>query len=200
MFFFATTDWEFSILYKSSGARSEFVSQFDAVQGIISLLGPQDSLIIRLHPNDPSNPAPADNGWETFALNENVVIIPPESRIDSYKLAADADANFVWTSFLGYELALRGIPVAIMGEAIYAKCFVENYIVNYEGLANFIQNPFSPNLELVDMYTNYLVQGGYEIQSSKTYQGRRIFIMEHQVDTFNKFFGWVTDKIRLKIS
>lgn len=198
--FFATTDWEFSILYKSSGAKSDFLSQFDAVQGIISFLRPQDTLIIRLHPNDPNNPAPADKRWQTFANYENVVIIPPDSRIDSYKLAADSDANFVWTSFLGYELALRGLPIAIMGEAIYAKCLADNYIVNYEGLAKFIQQPFPPSLALIEMYTNYLVQGGFEILSSKIYPGRKIFILDQQVDTFKKFFGQVTDKIRLKIS
>ena len=198
--FFTTSEWEFSILYKSSGAKSEFTSQFDAVKGIISFLKPQDTLIIRLHPNDPNNPAPADKRWEPFANYKNVVIIPPDSRIDSYKLAAEADANFVWTSFLGYELALRGMPVAIMGEASYAKCLANNYLVNYEGLAKFIQHPFPPNLALIDMYTNYLVQGGFEIQSSKIYPGRKIFVLDQQVDTFKKIFNQVTDKFRLKIS
>jgi hypothetical protein len=198
--FFATTDWEFSILYSSSGAKSDFVSQFDAVQAIISNLEPQESLIIRLHPSDPNKSAPADDGWQKFALDRRVIIIPPESRIDSYKLAADADGNFVWTSFLGYELALRGIPVAVMGEAIYAKCFPENYLLSHEGLEDFMQHPSPPSLELIDRYTNYLARGGFEILSSKTYPGRRIFIHGQQVDTFRKVFGFITDKIRLKIS
>ena len=198
--FFATSDWEFSILYKSSGSKSDYGSQFDAVKGIISCLKPQDSLIIRLHPNDPKIPAPADDGWETFALNENVFIIPPESRIDSYKLAADADANFVWTSFLGYELALKGIPVAILGEAIYAKCMLGNHITDHESLANFMGNPSPPSLALLDMYTNYLIRGGFEIQSSKTLHGRKIFVQGEQVDTFKNIFRLVTDKIRVKIT
>ena len=201
--FFSTSEWEISILqnYESSeNHESLFKSQISAVNSLLELLEEGDRLFVRLHPSDPGNQANAESKWDVFKNNNRVVFYSPHSRVNSYELAGEMDGNFVWSSFLGYELALRDLPVAIIGNAVYASCFGENFINDYQNLKKFIENPRPVPQEMLLPYSNYLAVGGFEILESETDQQRQVFLGSKEVDLTRNFFRFVPARIRGAIS
>ena len=198
--FFATTDWEISVLFDKPVVSGFFQNQIEAVECILESIGPFDRLFIRLHPGDPNIETSADDIWKQFEVDRRVIFINPDDRTDSYALAKLMDANFVWTSFLGVELALRNLPVGIMGDASYALS-IEKYLVNnHSKVIKFIQNPFLISVEQLNQYISYLIFGGYKIENSRTLSNRKIYILDQQVDLFKFYFRWLPESIRTKIS
>jgi hypothetical protein len=49
----------------------------------------------------------------------NVVVVPPESDVNTYDLIGLADLGLVYTSTVGLEMALAGIPVLVAGRTHY---------------------------------------------------------------------------------
>lgn len=196
--FFSTSEWEISILqdFETIAAHKRlFPDQISAVESILSSLEEKDRLFVRLHPSDPKNQADVEEKWKIFENNPKVVLYYPDSRVDSYKLASEMDGNFVWATFLGYELALRDIPVAIVGDAVYASCFGNNWITDYEGLKRFIENPKPITQAMLAPYSNYLAVGGVEIVESETDQQRQVTIDGRRVDTPRKIFSLIPRKL-----
>ena len=194
---------EISILqnYESSSTyEGLFANQISAVDSILNFLEEEDRLFVRLHPSDPGNQASAEAKWKLFENNRKVVFYSPDSRVDSYKLAAEMDGNFVWATFLGYELALRDIPVAIVGDAVYASCFGKNWIKDYVGLKKFIENPNLVPQEMLSPYSNYLAVGGVEILESETDQQRQVTMAGRKVDRPRNIFPFIPGKIKGAIS
>jgi hypothetical protein len=87
---------------------------------------PEAQLVIRVHPAEVRVP-----GWvnrepvlgrlqESFpTLPVNVRIVPPESDLSSYTLAQLARCGLVYSSTMGLEMAMEGIPVVVAGEVHY---------------------------------------------------------------------------------
>lgn len=198
--FFASSDWELSVLMDDSCFPDQYNSQFEAFQALLNGIGKSDKVFLRLHPSDPNNHGEEDKRWNDFELDRRVVLIPPESRLDSYRLAAEMDAIFVWVSFLGYELALRELPIAVMGEAVYGPTLGTNWIRSNKELYPFIQHPTKVSSNQLDYYAKYLEAGGFQITSSITTIERRIIINGIKADSFRKFFLCIPEKFRLAIS
>ena len=201
--FFSTSEWEISILqnYESSACHERlFPNQISAVDSILKSLAENDRLFVRLHPSDPGNQSSAEAKWKRFENNPKVVFYSPDSRVDSYKLAATMDGNFIWASFLGYELALRDIPVAIVGDAVYAPCFGENWITDYVGLERFIEDPKPVLQGMLSSYSNYLAVGGVAIVESECDEQRQITIGGRIVDKPRKMFSFIPEKVMAAIS
>ncbi len=55
------------------------------------------------------------------ALPDHIHLIPPDDDIVSYDLAELLDVGVVYTTSLGYELAARGLPLIVAGDARYAR-------------------------------------------------------------------------------
>lgn len=201
--FFTTSEWEISVLQnyeKSADYQKLFTSQISAVNSLLEFLEEGDRLFLRLHPSDPGNQANAEAKWEIFKNNKKIVFYSPHSRVNSYELAAEMDGNFVWASFLGYELALRNIPVAVIGNAVYAPCFGENFINEYKDLKNFIQNPKPVLQKLLLPYSNYLAVGGFEILESDTDHQRQVTMNGMRADKARAIFHFLPRKIKGAIS
>jgi hypothetical protein len=89
---------------------------------------PDIRVIVRVHPAEVKN-----KKWITQqrlddeiqrafpALPANVTVIPPESDINSYTLADLADVAIVYSTKMGLESALMGIPLIIAGSAFYGQ-------------------------------------------------------------------------------
>jgi hypothetical protein len=86
---------------------------------------PDLQLVIRVHPAEvrlrqKTRERVMDRLAEQHAtLPENVVIVPPESDISSYALIDLSTAVSVYTSTVGLEAVLRGVPVLVSGETHY---------------------------------------------------------------------------------
>lgn len=198
--FFATTDWEISVLYEKPQNPKLFLTQLEAVKCILDNIDDKDRLFIRLHPNDPNIKSGLEDVWKQFENDKRVVLIHPEDRTDSYELAKLMDANFVWTSFLGIELALRQIPVGVMGDASYALTIRDFLVDDCSKVSKFLKDPYVLDSNSLDQYISYLIFGGFKIESSKSYSDRKIFIAGKQVDVFKSWLNWVPESVRTKIS
>ena len=52
-------------------------------------------------------------------LPDHVRAVPPESDISTYDLIELADVGLVYTTTVGLEMAMRGIPVIVAGQTHY---------------------------------------------------------------------------------
>ncbi len=84
---------------------------------------PDLQLVIRVHPAEvtgaiPSRQRVVEELAKRFpVLPPNVVLVPPEHPASSYVIAAHSIAALVYASRMGVELAARGLPVIVAGEA-----------------------------------------------------------------------------------
>lgn len=198
--FFTTTDWEFSILYDRVTSPKTFRTQFEAVDFLIDCLGPEDKLFIRIHPSDPELESIPQLEWQKYSLNKKVQVIPSVSRLNSFELAKSMDANFVWSSFIGFELILQNQIVAAFGDAVYADLLGENWIPTPDKARRFVSSLSRVSSENVTPYAIYLAFGGFEMTSSEVRAGREIFLLGKRVDEFKTLLRWIPDRIRVKIS
>jgi hypothetical protein len=106
-----------------------FSNMQEWVSASISLFSdrPDVQLVIRIHPAEVRVP-----GWESRdpvlklierafpALPPNVRVVPPESSFSSYTLMSLSRCGLVYTSTIGLEMAMDGIPVVTAGQVAYA--------------------------------------------------------------------------------
>jgi len=84
---------------------------------------PEMQLVIRVHPAEISGFIPSRQPIlkeieKAFPhLPQNVFIIPPESKISTYDVMEKCNAVIIYGTKTGVELAARGIPVIVAGEA-----------------------------------------------------------------------------------
>jgi hypothetical protein len=183
--FFTTSEWELSVLNQSIPDEyviTEFANQISSVKELLKLMKDDDRLYLRLHPNDPGNQATEDDLWNELHSDKRVIIIESGSRADSYEIAAQMDAVFVWTSFIGVELTLRDLPVGVLGDAVYAGCFGSNWLNSPSKLRAWLSNPKKVEKDSLLPYANFLAKGGYPIVSSQTSLGKIDFLGGLPVD------------------
>ena len=85
---------------------------------------PEVQLVIRIHPGErlTHGPSMADvvNG-ALAKVPENIHLIGPLEKINTYDLMEIADLGLVYTTTTGLEMAMNGIPVIVCGETHYRK-------------------------------------------------------------------------------
>ena len=105
-----------------------FRDMFSWIEESIRLFAtrPDVQLVIRVHPGEIGLP-----GWSTRdpvvprlealfpSLPPNVRIVPPQSDLSSYALIRLARAGVVYTSTVGLEMAMEGLPVVVAGNVHY---------------------------------------------------------------------------------
>jgi hypothetical protein len=113
--------WDAQLHYKSNAFKNmlEWV-----LQTIHYFENRKDlQLIIRVHPAEirgtlPSRQLLADEIRKAIpVLPENVFVIPPDSQISTYELAAQSNAVIIYNTKTGIEISSMGIPVIVAGEA-----------------------------------------------------------------------------------
>lgn len=84
---------------------------------------PDLQLIIRVHPAEihgafPSRQGVADEIKKVYPeLPGNIIVIPPESNISTYRVMLNCDSVIIYNTKMGVELTAMGIPVIVAGEA-----------------------------------------------------------------------------------
>lgn len=83
---------------------------------------PDVQLVVRVHPGEllgAGHPSVeiVQNSMEE--LPEHVIVIPPESEINTYDLIELAHVGLVYTTTVGMEMAMSGVPVIVAGDAHY---------------------------------------------------------------------------------
>jgi len=83
---------------------------------------PQMQLVIRVHPGEQLGWGPSlyDLLMEIFPkLPENIHLLPANAAVNSYDLVNAADFGLVFTTTMGMEMAMSGLPVIVAGATHY---------------------------------------------------------------------------------
>ncbi|HJP61310.1 MAG TPA: hypothetical protein VJ865_14980 [Gemmatimonadaceae bacterium] len=84
---------------------------------------PELQLLIRVHPAELTGfvksrqPAVSEIAKRFPELPPNVFVIPPESTISTYDAMSQCDSVIIYATKTGIELAARGMPIIVAGEA-----------------------------------------------------------------------------------
>jgi len=118
---FSNLAWDTALL----GQDVAFGSQFDwLARAATAVSNLEDTiLVIRVHPAESrwgtAQPVEAELVKRIPALPRNVRLIGPDEPLSSYGLLAISDLVLTYTSTVGLEAAVRGIPVAVSGRTHY---------------------------------------------------------------------------------
>jgi len=102
---------------------SPFGSQEEILERLVALAAKDDSvqLIIRVHPHTLLKNSRDQAFWAEFEREsgDHVVVIGPDSAVDSYALAESSQLVLSMCSTMGLEAAYWGVPSATVGPALY---------------------------------------------------------------------------------
>jgi hypothetical protein len=113
--------WDAQLHYKSNAFSSMLEWVYTTIEHYSQR--PQTQLVIRVHPAELSGAVPSrQQVVDEIALRfpelpANIFVIGPESDISTYALAERCRAALIYNTKTGIELAARGIPVVVAGEA-----------------------------------------------------------------------------------
>ncbi len=85
-------------------------------------LRPQVQLVVRIHPGEryTQGPSVADVVRQALPdLPEHIHLIPAAAPVNTYDLIEIADLGLVYTTTVGMEMAMSGVPVVVAGQTHY---------------------------------------------------------------------------------
>jgi len=84
-------------------------------------------------------------------LPENIHVIGPEEKVNTYDLIAAANLGLVYTTTVGLEMAMSGVPVVVVGETHYrGKGFTNDptgWVNYYKTIKAILENPAEKKLD-----------------------------------------------------
>jgi hypothetical protein len=132
---------------------------------------PEAQFLIRIHPGEQIGWGPSvyDILTEKFpSLPENIHLLPADAPVNTYDLVNIADFGLVFTTTVGMEMAMTGLPVIVTGQTHYRnKGFtldVETWDSYFDKLNQVLQSPEDHNLtrEQVEMAWTYAYRFFFE--------------------------------------
>jgi hypothetical protein len=132
---------------------------------------PEAQFLIRIHPGEQIGWGPSvyDILMEKFpSLPENIHLLPADAPVNTYDLVNIADFGLVFTTTVGMEMAMTGLPVIVTGQTHYRnKGFtldVETWDSYFDTLNEVLQSPEDHNLtrEQVEMAWTYAYRFFFE--------------------------------------
>ena len=105
--------------------EAAFPDMFDWVETTVDELGgrPGVRLVVKTHPAEAVRFTREPVGeWIHDNLGpvpDNVEVLPPDTDVNTYRLASDLDLAAVYSSIVGLEMAYLGIPVVVAGDTHY---------------------------------------------------------------------------------
>ncbi len=132
---------------------------------------PDIQFVIRVHPGEQIGWGPSvyDILSEKFpALPENIHLLPAGAEVNTYDLVNTADVGLVFTTTVGMEMAMIGLPVIVTGQTHYrGKGFTldaESWDSYFEILDQVLESPekFRPSREQVESAWTYAYRFFFE--------------------------------------
>jgi hypothetical protein len=83
---------------------------------------PDAQLVVRVHPGEPQlGGFPSEEIVQAALpqMPEHVIVVPPEAKINTYDLVEVANIGLAYTTTVGLEMAMSGIPVVVAGLTHY---------------------------------------------------------------------------------
>jgi capsule polysaccharide export protein KpsC/LpsZ len=132
---------------------------------------PQTQLVVRIHPGELITKGPSVADVVKNALPEipqHIHLVPADAQVNTYDLVEIADLGLVYTTTVGLEMVLRGVPVIAIGNTHYRnRGFTldpdtwENY---FDLLGKVLLSPtkYRPTQEHVNQAWNYAYRFFFE--------------------------------------
>lgn len=106
-------------------------------------------LVVRIHPGEllTKGPSVADVIEREFPaeLPDHMYLIPADAEVNTYDLVNLADLGLVYTTTVGLEMAMSGVPVMVIGQTHYReKGFTldpESWDSYFDSLSEFLNKP-----------------------------------------------------------
>jgi hypothetical protein len=118
---FTNLAWDTALL----GKDIAYESQFEWLAQACALVARRENtaLVIRVHPAESrwgsAQPVESELAARVGKLPRNVILVRPDEPVSSYGLLAISDLVLCYTTTVGLEAAVRGLPVAVAGSTHY---------------------------------------------------------------------------------
>ncbi len=165
--FYSSTQLEF-VGIGDPDIPGDFQNQGEALEALLKLLDPDHWIVIlRMHPISPKKQRVSDECdiWSSALKYRHLIVIPPESPINSYFLAENATLAVHYNSSIGAELIYKGsIPVITVGPSVLQALEVP-VATNLTSLRRILENPISiPSPETVLPFAYFYATQGNKFQ------------------------------------
>jgi hypothetical protein len=115
-------------------------------------------LVVRIHPGEliTKGPSVADVVHKILpSIPENIHLVTADARVNTYDIVEIADLGLVYTTTVGMEMAMSGVPVVVVGNTHYRdKGFTldpSSWEAYFELLTNILVDPGSYRLSQVQV-------------------------------------------------
>lgn len=128
-------------------------------------------LVVRIHPGELITKGPSVSEVVHAALPvlpENIHLVPADAAINTYDLVEIADLGLVYTTTVGMEMVMSGVPVIAVGRTHYrTKGFtldVDTWKAYFELLSKVVRSPaeYRPAPEQVELAWTYAYRFFFE--------------------------------------
>jgi len=128
-------------------------------------------LVVRVHPGEllgAGHPSREILHNSLPELAEKVVLVPPESDVNTYDLIDLAHVGLVYTTTVGMEMAMAGVPVVVAGDTHYrGKGFTtdpESLTAYFEAIDRLVAEPLNRRLpqDQIDSAVRYAYRFFFE--------------------------------------
>ena len=129
-------------------------------------------LVVRIHPGEliTKGPSVADIVHQAFptGIPENIHLVSADAEINTYDLIEIADLGLVYTTTVGLEMAMSGIPVIVIGQTHYrGKGFTLDPVsweAFFDMLTDFTEDPGNTQLSnnMIDLAWEYAYRFFFE--------------------------------------
>jgi hypothetical protein len=164
--YFTSSSTEYSP-FEMYNSKLGYQDQFSAVEDLaMSCERLNKTLIIKRHPRsigvDGTDREHAS--WnEILEKFKSVKYLPPDAQVNSYQLANNAIAIFVWKSSIGFETMAMGIPTYALGPAKWAWD-TRFQVWNASRIEESLITLTAPDLEIVKQYALFMSLSGVELR------------------------------------
>ena len=190
---FTSICWDGQVVFHDSAFNNMFEWIDETIKYFIKK--PDIQLVIRAHPAEVKGPVEtrqkvcSEIKKHFPALPENIKIIDSTSDISTYTLSDIIDTAIVYTTKVGLEFSVKGIPVIVAGEAFYRN---KGFTFDARSTAEYIS--------LLDNITNYQKDSPELIAKARKYAHyyffRRFIPFDYTKNrTWNNVTGLKIDKL-----
>jgi hypothetical protein len=154
---FTNLVWDTALFGNEVGFESQFAWLACAAE---SVRGRDDAvLVVRVHPAESrwgtAQPAEAELAARVGELPSNVVVVRPDDSLSSYGLLEVSALALTYTTTVGLEAAVRGVPVAVAAKTHYRGRGFTTDIAGPVDLERAIADPPAMTADQVELARRY---------------------------------------------
>jgi hypothetical protein len=192
-------------------AEAPYPDVFDWIADTIEwyLDNPDRRLVVKTHPAEAkrgTNESIEEWIHEKYSpLPDNVMVLSPETDVNTYELIEDLDVGLVYNSTVGMEMAYEGKPVVVAGETHYRDL---GFTIEVDGPADYVStlenldsvrppDDMAPRVRryLYHYYVRKLIDFPYYSTDPDTFEIRLHPVSHAEITPGNESFDLIVDRV-----